>query len=480
MSKTIQRAMSCEGKSVERSAQWIAAATGGRLLGADARVTGPFVTDSRQVEPGSCYFARRGETSDGHDYAQAAVDAGALVLVVERPLQIDCPQVLVEDTTSALGDLARLHLRELREQGNLDLVAVTGSAGKTTTKDLLFQILSVDGPTVAPKLSFNNEVGLPLTILRANSHTRHMVLEMGASGPGQIAYLTSIAPPDVAIELMVGHAHLGGFGSVEGIAAAKAELIKGARPAAALLLNNDDPRVRAMSALATGPVRTFSATGAVEADIRALHVSADEANRACFTLSTPEGEAQVNLGIVGIHHVTNALAAASGALALGIPFDVVVRALNEAKPLSPHRMDVRELTVDSHPITLIDDAYNANLDSMRAAFSALAAIGRNRPKIAVLSEMLELGEASAAIHREVGIMADEAGVDTLIVLGSDAPFYLEGAGPQVRGVLASDVDDAIRTTVEALTDDCVVLVKGSLGSYSWQVADALHNRGGAR
>nr|WP_221437817.1 UDP-N-acetylmuramoyl-tripeptide--D-alanyl-D-alanine ligase [Schaalia hyovaginalis] len=476
----MRTAMSREGRTVERSAQWIAASTGGRLLGADARVTGPFVTDSREAGPGSCYFARRGETSDGHDFARAAVEAGAVALVVERPVDVECAQILVEDATRALGDLARAHLSDLRERGGLDVVAVTGSAGKTTTKDLLFQILSADGPTVAPKLSFNNEVGLPLTVLTATPNTRHMVLEMGASGPGHIAYLTSIAAPDVAIELMVGHAHLGGFGSVEGIAAAKAELIEGARPGAPVVLNNDDPRVLAMSALATGPVRTFSASGAPQADVRALDVIADEADRARFTLIAPEGEAEVSLGVVGVHHVANALAAASGALALGIPFGTVVTALNGAKALSPHRMDLRELTVESHPITLIDDAYNANLDSMRAGFAALAAIGRGRPKIAVLSEMLELGEASAPTHREVGIMAAEAGVNTLIVLGNDAPFYLEGAGSGVRGVLASDVDDAIRAALEELEDDCVVLAKGSLYSYSWQVAEALQERGASR
>lgn len=477
MSEKIRPALACEGRNVDRSAQWIATSTGGRLLGADVDITGPFVTDSRDAIPGSCYFARRGETSDGHDYAQAAVEAGAVALVVERPVDLDCAQILVDDTTCALGDLARVHLRELRENGNLDVIAVTGSAGKTTTKDLLFQIMSADGPTVAPKLSFNNEVGLPLTVLTATPTTRHLVLEMGASGPGHIAYLTSIAPPDVAIELMVGHAHLGGFGSVEGIAAAKAELIEGARSGAPVILNCDDPRVLAMSELATGPVRTFSAGGDPRADVRALDMSVDAANHARFTLQAPEGKAQVNLGIVGVHHVANALAAASGALAVGIPFEKVVAALNGATALSPHRMDVRELRVESHSITLIDDAYNANLDSMRAAFIALAALGRGRPKIAVLSEMLELGEASAPTHREVGIMAAEAGVDTLIVLGADAPFYLEGAGPKVCGRVAVDVDDAIRVACDALEDGCVVLVKGSLYSYSWQVAEALQKKG---
>lgn len=465
---------------MERSARWIADAVGGRLLGPDVLVTGAVVTDSREAEPGSCYVARRGEESDGHDYAASAVEAGAVALLVERELGIEgVAQILVEESTEALGRLAHAHLEDLRARGPLDVIAVTGSAGKTTTKDLLFQILSADGPTVAPKLSFNNEVGLPLTVLRATPQTRHLVLEMGASGKGHIASLTSIAAPDVAIELMVGHAHLGGFGSVEGIATAKAELIEGSRPGAPVVLNADDHRVLAMSALATGPVRTFSAAGAPRADVRALDVTVDEADRARFTLVAPEGEAKVSLGVVGLHHVSNALAAASGALALGIPFTTVVTALNRAKALSPHRMDLLELEIDGVPFTLIDDAYNANLDSMRAGFDALASIGRERKRIAVLSDMLELGEESAELHRAVGAFALEAGVSSLIVLGADAPGYLAGA-PGVEGVLAATEEEAAAEACARLEAGCVVLVKGSYGSRSWKVADILREKGAQR
>lgn len=460
---------------MERSARWIADAVAGTLLGPDVHVTGPVVTDSREVTAGSCYVARRGEAADGHDFAPAAVAAGAVALIVERDLGIEgVAQILVEDSTVALGLLAHAHLEDLRASHRLDVIAVTGSAGKTTTKDLLFQILSAHGPTVAPKLSFNNEVGLPLTVLTATPNTRYMVLEMGASGPGHIAYLTDIAAPDCAIELMVGHAHLGGFGSVDGVAAAKAELVIGSRPGAPIVLNADDPRVLEMAKYATGSVRTFSAQGADTADVRAENVSVDAADRARFRLCAPQGCAQVNLKIVGVHHVANALAAASGALALGIPFHTVCAVLNEATALSPHRMDVRDLVIDGHRLTLIDDSYNANIDSMRAALSALEAIGRSRTKIAILSEMLELGEASIPTHHKVGIMAAEMGVQTLIALGSGASFYLEGAGERVRGVHVLTVGDAIRAGVEALVDDCVVLVKGSFGSNSWQVASALH------
>lgn len=464
---------------MERSARWIADAVGGRLIGADVLVDGPVVTDSREADAGSLYVARRGETSDGHDFASGAIGRGAVALIVERELDlVPCvAQILVPESTEALGALARAHLEDLRARGPLDVIAMTGSAGKTTTKDLLYRILSAHAPTVAPRLSFNNEVGLPLTVLAATEETRHLVLEMGASGPGHIAYLTGIASPDVAIELMVGHAHLGGFGSVEGIAAAKAELIEGSRPGAPAILNFDDPRVMGMAPLATGPIRAFSAKGAPEADVRALDVSVDALDRARFTVVAPEGSGEVALGVAGIHHVNNALAAISGALVLGIGLDRILEALDGATALSPHRMDVVEMEIDSVPFTLIDDAYNANLDSMRAGFDALAVIGADRSRLAVLSEMLELGEESAELHREVGRMAAAAGAKALVVLGEDAPFYLEGAGAGVEGEVAPSVEAAVAALCAKLEPGCAVLVKGSYGSRSWKVADLLREKG---
>lgn len=277
---------------MQRSATWIAEATRGVVHGPDVSANGPVVTDSREAAPGGVYVARRGENADGHDYVASAARAGAVCALVERVVDLsDCPpitQVVVGDATGALGDLARAHLEALRAGGAIDVVAVTGSVGKTTTKDLLLQVLSADAPTVAPRLSFNNEVGLPLTVLTADESTRHLVLEMGASGPGHIAYLTRIAPPDVAIELVVGHAHMGGFGSVAGVAEAKAELIEGSRQGATAVLNADDPNVAAMAPRAKGPVVRFSPSGA-GADVVAEDVRVDAAGRASFTLAAPEG-----------------------------------------------------------------------------------------------------------------------------------------------------------------------------------------------
>ena len=465
---------------MQASAQWIAEAVSGRLVGNDVPVTGPVVTDSREAQAGSLYVARRGESADGHAFVSGAAKRGAVAAIVEHEVDEAVAQIVVEDSTEALGALARAHVEKLRSSGDLDVIAMTGSVGKTTTKDLLLQIMSEDGPTVAPKLSFNNEVGLPLTALLADESTRHLVLEMGASGPGHITYLTDIVAPDVAIELCVGHAHVGGFGGFEGVAAAKAELIKGTRPGGPVILNTDDPNVEAMAPLATGRVIRFSASGNERADVVARDVHLDRADRASFTLVTPEGEAPIDLKIVGRHHVANALAAAAGALTLGVSLQTVAAVLSCARALSPHRMDVRELRVDGMDLTLIDDSYNANLDSMRAGITALASIGRDSQRIAVLGEMLELGEDSQSLHQQVGVLIADAGVETLIGLGTDAHYYLEGAPDVPNREVAADPQDAARLALEHAKDGAVVLVKGSFGSQSWQVADILREKGTTR
>ena len=465
---------------MQASAQWIAEAVSGRLVGNDVPVTGPVVTDSREAQAGSLYVARRGESADGHAFVSGAATRGAVAVIVEHEVDEAVAQIVVEDSTEALGALARAHVEKLRSSGDLDVIAMTGSVGKTTTKDLLLQIMSEDGPTVAPKLSFNNEVGLPLTVLLADESTRHLVLEMGASGPGHITYLTDIVAPDVAIELCVGHAHVGGFGGFEGVAAAKAELIKGTRPGGPVILNTDDPNVEAMAPLATGRVIRFSASGNERADIVARDVRLDRADRASFTLVTPEGEAPIDLKIVGRHHVANALAAAAGALTLGVSLQTVATVLSRARALSPHRMDVHELRVDGTDLTLIDDSYNANLDSMRAGIAALASIGRDRQRVAVLGEMLELGEDSQSLHQQVGALIADAGVDTLIGLGADAHYYLEGAQGVPNREVVADPQDAARLALEHAQDGAVVLVKGSFGSQSWQVADILREKGTTR
>ena len=348
---------------------------------------------------------------------------------------------------------------------------MTGSVGKTTTKDLTRQLLAASGPTVAPRASFNNEIGLPLTVLEADESTRYLVLEMGASGPGHIAYLTDIAPLDAAGVLMIGHAHMGGFGSIEGVAAAKAEIIAGLRPEGIAILNADDARAAAMAELAPARVLTFSAQGR-QADLRAENVDLDAVARAAFDLHLP-GLAEprrVQLAVAGVHNVSNALAAAGLALAAGIAPELVAERLGSVSIESPHRMDISELSGD---LLLIDDSYNANIDSMTAALAVLPALAGDRRRVVVISEMLELGESSAADHARTGELAARAGAAMLIGIGSTQEA-LEAA--RARGVEVVGFDDAATaiSQIDALLcDGDAVLVKGSNGSGAWRLADHL-------
>ena len=471
----------------------IAAAVGGRLIGPDAPVTGPVVTDSRQASPGALFVAVHGERTDGHAHLGSAGTLGAVGAIVsdlkaartglsEEPAEAaeseDLPMglVLVEDTVVALGALARTHLAGLR-QGAVDrgerltVVAMTGSVGKTTTKDLTRQLLASSGPTVAPRASFNNEIGLPLTVLEADESTRYLVLEMGASGSGHIAYLTDIAPLDAAGVLMIGHAHMGGFGSIEGVAAAKAEIIAGLLPEGTAILNADDARCAAMAELAPARVLTFSAQGE-PADLRAENVVLDEAACAAFDLHLPGLDAprRVQLAVAGAHNVANALAAAGLALAAGLEPELIAERLGSVSIESPHRMDVSELSGD---LLLIDDSYNANIDSMTAALAALPALAGSRRRVVVVSEMLELGESSAADHARIGELAAQAGAAMLIGIGSTQEALDAARARGVEVVGFEDSATAISQIDALLSDGDAVLVKGSNGSGAWRLADHL-------
>ncbi|MFH5822579.1 UDP-N-acetylmuramoyl-tripeptide--D-alanyl-D-alanine ligase [Georgenia sp. AZ-5] len=483
----------------------VAAVTGGRLAGTPhaAVVTGEVVADSRAAAPGDLFAAFVGERVDGHDFVAAALAAGAAGALVSHPGPVLAAGadpgrlVVVEDVAAALGALARHVLAELRrrrpEGDPLRVVAVTGSFGKTTTKDLLARLLEPLGERIAPPGSFNNEIGLPLTVLRARETTRTLVLEMGADRVGNLEYLTSVAPPDVAVVLAVGRAHLGEFGGIENVARAKSELVAGLLPTGTAVLNADDPRVAPMAALAPARVLTFGRSAG--ADVRATDVTLDDAGRAAFTLTAPAGSAPVRLALVGEHHVGNALAAAAVALDLGLALEDVAAALATAGAASPHRMDVRDLG----DVRLIDDSYNANPDSMRAGLRALATLSEAGPagsaarrRVAVLGEMLELGADSAAEHTAVGADAVGAGVDLLVTVGRGAAPLAAGAraaagtetpaGRAAAGappprraqvVEVADVDAARAYLAESLRPGDVVLLKGSNGSGIWRLADSL-------
>lgn len=451
----------------------VAAATGGRLETVPdpaAEVAGPVVADSRAVEPGGLFVAVPGERVDGHDFAAEAVRAGAVAVLAQRPLGV--PAVVVEDTVEGLGALARAALDRLEPRPVV--VGVTGSSGKTSTKDLLAQVLALRGQVVAPPGSYNTEIGVPLTILMADGDTRTLVLEMGARGVGHIAYLCRIATPTIGVVLNVGTAHVGEFGSREAIARAKAELVEAVPADGTAVLNGDDPLVRQMAENAAAPVLMFGES--VHADIRADDVRVDATGRASFTLVTPTGTAPVTLALVGGHQVSNALATAAAAHALGLAVEPVARALSAATALSRWRMEVSER---ADGVTVINDSYNANPESMRAALDALVAIGRGRRTWAVLGEMRELGESSAAEHDALGRLVARLGIDRLLAVGEPARAVHLGAAAEGSWGGESgwmvDGDAALQALRDQVVTGDVILVKASRAAGLDRLAEALVN-----
>jgi len=470
----------------------VAAAVGGTLAGADpqAVITGPVEYDTRRELSGGLFVAFPGANVDGHDYAAKAVAAGAVAVLGTREVP-GVPMVLVgspadrreapgadqrdpvEDALTALGRLARAVLDRLP---HLTVVAITGSSGKTSTKDMIGQLLSRLGPTVAPPGTFNNELGLPHTALMAGEQTRFLVLEMGSRGLGHLTYLCQIAPPKIGIVINVGVAHLGEFGSVEKIAEAKGELVE-ALPADGLaILNVDDPLVAAMAARTSA--RVVGVGVSTEAQVRAADVTLDAAGRPAYTLICPEGETAVRLRVAGAHQVGNSLAAAAVALHAGMSVTECGEALSALGAVSSRRMDVFDR---ADGVTVIDDSYNANPASTAAALHALAAMGQGpggaaRRTVAVLGYHAELGEHERSGHEEVGRLAAETGVQLLVVVGDTAAPIHDGAVAVSQwggdSVQVSDQDEAVAVLRERLRPGDIVLVKGSR-YRTWQVADAL-------
>jgi UDP-N-acetylmuramoyl-tripeptide--D-alanyl-D-alanine ligase len=447
----------------------VAETTGADLVGADAAavVTGTVEFDSRKVTAGGLFVAFPGEHVDGHDFAEAAIAAGAVAVLGNRPLP-GIPMLVVDDALTALGRLARAVRDRLPD---LTVIGITGSSGKTTTKDLIAQLLSDLGEVVAPAGSFNNELGLPYTMLRATDKTRYLVLEMGARGVGHITYLCGIARPDIGVVVNVGVAHVGEFGSVEVTAKAKSELVAALPPDGVAVLNADDHRVRAMSA--TSSARVVLAGEAPDADFRAVHVTLDERGRPSYELVTADERAPVRLGLTGRHQVGNTLLAAAVAGTLGMATGEIADRLGDLGLVSSRRLDVFDR---ADGVTVIDDSYNANPASTAAALRALADLGRDRRTVAVLGYLAELGEYERAGHEEVGRLAAELGVDLVVAVGGEAAPIRDGAaavaGWEGRPVLVTDQGAAVALLRDELRPGDVVLVKGSR-YRTWEVADAL-------
>ncbi len=442
------------------SAQWVANAAGGTLVADVDTTVSSVVKDSRDAVPGALYAAFVGERVDGHDYVDAARERGATLSLVTH--SVDAPHIVVDDVAEALGRLARAYLAELRLQGDMTVIGITGSNGKTTTKDLLAQMLP---DVVAPEGSYNNEIGLPLTVLSADDTTRHLVLEMGASAPGDIAHLTRIAPLDVAVVLMIGSAHAGGYASLEALAEEKATILDGLLPDGVGLINADDPRVSPMAGRAPRTL-TF---GFGEADV-AGRDRRTERGRAHFSVD----DVEVALTLVGDHHATNALAALAVARVCGLDPEAAAAAVSRARPLSAHRM---ALTERQDGVTILDDAYNASPESMRAAFRALRSVAEGGTSWAVIGEMLEMGEASIQAHDDLGIDAVRLGISHLVVVGKGArPAYVSAVREGSWGdeaAFVDTIDEALALVGDRVAPGDTVLVKGSHGTGLWRLADAL-------
>ncbi|TWH20084.1 UDP-N-acetylmuramoyl-tripeptide--D-alanyl-D-alanine ligase [Prauserella rugosa] len=482
---------------IEMSLAEIAEVTGGRLHRTDGseRVTASVEFDSRELRAGGLFVALPGERVDGHTFAAKAVADGAAGVLAGR--EVDAPAViappvhgadggtsnamaLAGDTDgsgaavlAALAKLARHVVDRLTEDG-LFVVGVTGSSGKTSTKDLIAQLLEPLGPTVAPPGSFNNELGHPWTALRADASTRHLVLELSARGPGHIAELARVAPPTIGVVLNVGSAHVGEFGSREGIAKTKGELVEALPSDGVAILNADDPLVAAMASRTSA--RVVFVGESPEATVRAENVRLDDQARASFRLVTPQGSADVTLSLYGEHHVGNALTAAAIALEAGTDVEDVARRLSSAQRRSARRMEV---TTREDGVTVLNDSYNANPESMKAALKTLASMARSggRRSWAVLSEMGELGTDSVSAHDEIGRLAVRLNISRLVVVGDAAAPMHTGASHEgswgEESVLVPDTDAAVALLRDELRPDDVVLVKASKVAEMWRVADAL-------
>ena len=440
------------------------------------------VVDSRAVEPGTLFVALPGQRVDGHTFVEQVFQAGAAAALTSRPTATGQGlNLVVPDPLAALGRLAR-HIVDRRISAGLQVVGITGSQGKTSTKDLLAVVLEQSGPTVAPYGNLNNEVGVPLTVSRVDEQTQFLVSEMGARGIGHIAQLCQITPPQVGVVLNVGRSHLGEFGGQPAIAQAKGELVEALPATGAAVLNADDPLVWAMRSRSPAPVLACSVRGEPDHPhaMWASEIETDVLGRCRFRLherlqSGVRAAVAVQLRLTGRHHVGNAVAAAGAARAVGLDLDRIGAGLSSADPRSRWRM---EITERSDGVLVINDAYNANPESMRAALDTLAQIGAPRTTTtwAVLGDMLELGQAADDEHRQIGRHARRAGIKQLVVVGTHAEAVVagaldEGAGDHAR--VAADKEAATAWLLPRLTSGDVVLVKASRGLALDTVADAI-------
>lgn len=447
----------------------IAKIVGGELIGSDISVTAAPVFSSNQATAGSIFLALVGEKTDGHNYVSDAFSHGAVLAFVTKPVSERC--IVVEDVLNSLNLLAA-HVR--RALPDLEVVALTGSQGKTTTKDLLKHILETVAPTVAPLGNFNNELGAPITLLQCDTKTKYCILEMGARHIGDIAVLCKMAQPNIGVVLKVGTAHVGEFGSAQAVAQAKSEMISSLTPSAIAVLGQYDLFTPAMAALHDGPTVTFGET--TSADVRATDIDIRE-GRPHFELVTPSGRASVALRLVGIHQVANALAAAAVATNLNISIDVIAGALSTAELNSKWRMEIHELA----GLVLINDSYNASPESTEAALRTLVLFAQERggQSWAFLGKMHELGASSEEHHARLGTLASELGIDHLVCIS--AAEYVKDLNGVSTGTNSStvhlfDSKESAAELVSQMAEGDVVLVKASRAEKFEDLAEMITDR----
>jgi UDP-N-acetylmuramoyl-tripeptide--D-alanyl-D-alanine ligase len=443
-------------------------ATGGRLLSGsqDASLSQLF-TDSREVKPGGLFVALRGEQQDGHGFIPHAIERGAAGILCERPpgATDHAAVILVEDTRQALFDIASDRLR----RQSLPIVAITGSAGKTTTKDLIAHLLGRRLRVHKSEGNLNTYTGIPMTIFEMDPRDRALVVEYAMSRAGEIRELTQVAPPTIGVVLNVGLAHVGFLGSIDAVAAAKRELVEGLAPGGLAVLNADDPRVRGMSAVA----RRFTLYGvANEAAVRAERIRLHGLDGSTFTMLTPRGKAEVYLRLPGQHSISNALAAAAVALEFEFDAAAIAAALHGFTPPA-RRMNV---VSGRNGATLIDDSYNASPGSMQAALNVLQLAPKGSLKVAVLGDMLELGDHAVRAHEEIGSLAGKT-ADVVIAVGEYAPRVVEAARraglPPERAYVVDGTDQLLTALTPLLAPQTHLLVKGSRGMRLERVVEQI-------
>lgn len=447
---------------IKRTLNDIVQVTGAELVGANCEFTG-ISTDSRTLQRGALFVALSGPNFDGHDFVPAAAERGAAAALVERPLPVDLPQVVVRDALAALSMFAQAW----RRQFDIPVIGVTGSNGKTTTKELIGAILSPLGSCLVTRGNLNNHIGVPLTLLQLNATHRYAVIEMGANHQGEIAHLASLAEPTIGIVTNAGAAHLEGFGSLDGVAKGKGELFQSLPVNGTAVVNADD-KYASLWRDNRSAERVLTFGFEQPADFMAHKVNAGggaDGFRIDFDLVTPAGTKPVTLALAGLHNLRNALGAAAATFAAGATLDQIVAGLGAMRAVSG-RLELKPAINGAY---LVDDSYNANPSSLKAGLDALGGFAGKR--WLVLGDMLELGESANELHAEVGRYARQAGIERLFAVGKHSHFAVEAFGRGAQWF--ADVEPLIAETKRSLTPDVAVLIKGSRANRLERVSAAL-------